>query len=148
MARTAARAGGNGFGEATFAYQAAQNGWLLEQPNLNNQYTETYSENINVRANLEPIRDFKIEVTANRNISRNYQSFFRWDDDVQDYVNQAANETGNYTATVVTWPTAFAEDNANYTNEVWQNFLNNREAMSHRVNESFGFATDTASLRA
>ena len=139
---------GNGFGEATFAYQAAENGWLLEQPNLNNQYTETYSENFNVRANLEPIRDFKIEVTANRNISRNYQSFFRWDDDVQDYVNQAANETGNYTATVVTWPTAFAEDNANYTNEVWQNFLNNRESMSHRVNESFGFATDTASLYA
>ena len=139
---------GNGFGEATFAYQAAENGWLVVQPNLNNQYTESYSENFNARANLEPIRDFKVEITANRNISKNYQSFFRWDDDLQQYVNQAANETGNYTATVVTWPTAFAEDNANYSNEVWQNFLGNREALSHRVNESYGFSTDTVGVYA
>jgi len=126
---------GNGFGEGTFAHQAADNGWLVQQPYLNNQYTETYSENLNVRANLEPIRDFKIEITANRNLSKNYQSFFRWDEDLQDYVSESANETGNFTATVFTWPTAFVDDDSTYTNPVWESFLNNRRNISLRQNE-------------
>ena len=126
---------GNGFGAGTFAQEAASNGWLVQQANLNNQYTESYSENFNVRANLEPIRDFKIELTANRNISRNYQSFFRYDDDLQDYVNESANETGNFTATVLTWPTAFVDDDSTYTNPVWLNFLASRRFISERQNE-------------
>ncbi|HBS19427.1 MAG TPA: cell surface protein SprA, partial [Flavobacteriales bacterium] len=126
---------GNGFGAGTFAQEAASNGWLVQQANLNNQYTESYSENFNVRANLEPIRDFKIELTANRNISRNYQSFFRYDDDLQDYVNESANETGNFTATVLTWPTAFVDDDSTYTNPVWLNFLTSRRFISERQNE-------------
>ena len=126
---------GNGFGEGTFAQQAASNGWLVQQPNLNNQYTESYSENFNVRANLEPIRDFKIELTANRNISKNYQSFFRYDEDLQDYVNESANETGNFTATVMTWPTAFVDDDSTYTNSVWESFLAGRRFISERQNE-------------
>ena len=126
---------GNGFGSGAFAQEAASNGWLVQQANLNNQYTESYSENFNVRANLEPIRDFKIELTANRNISRNYQSFFRYDDDLQDYVNESANETGNFTATVLTWPTAFVDDDSTYTNPVWQNFLASRRFISERQNE-------------
>ena len=126
---------GNGFGDGTFAQQAASNGWLVQQANLNNQYTESYSENFNVRANLEPIRDFKIELTANRNISRNYQSFFRYDDDLQDYVNESANETGNFTATVMTWPTAFVDDDNTYNNSIWQDFLSGRRFISERQNE-------------
>lgn len=126
---------GNGFGDGAFAQQAASNGWLVQQANLNNQYTESYSENFNVRANLEPIRDFKIELTANRNISRNYQSFFRYDDDLQDYVNESANETGNFTATVMTWPTAFVDDDNTYNNSIWQDFLSGRRFISERQNE-------------
>ena len=34
---------GNGFGAGTFAQEAASNGWLVQQANLNNQYTESYS---------------------------------------------------------------------------------------------------------
>ena len=126
---------GNGFGDGVFAQQAASNGWLVQQPNLNNQYTESYSENFNVRANLEPIRDFKVELTANRNITKNYQSFFRYDEDLQDYVNESANETGNFTATVMSWPTAFVDDDSTYTNAVWENFLAGRRAISGRQNE-------------
>ena len=111
---------GNGFGDGVFAQQAASNGWLVQRPNLNNQYTESYGENFNVRANLEPIRDFKVELTANRNITKNYQSFFHFDEDLQDYVNESANETGNL-ATVMS-VTAFVDDDSTYTNVVWENF--------------------------
>ena len=71
------------FGNKTsdFAVDAAENGWLVQQPYLNQQYTESFTENFNVRMNLEPIKHFKIELTANRSTSRNNQSFFRYDED-------------------------------------------------------------------
>ena len=47
---------------------------------MNQQYTESFTENFNVRLNVEPIKHFKIELTANRSTSRNEQSFFRYDE--------------------------------------------------------------------
>ena len=79
-----------------FCPAAASNGWLVRQPNLNNQYTESYSENFNVRANLEPIRDFKIELTANRNITKNYQSFFRYDEDAPGLRERVGKRDGEF----------------------------------------------------
>ena len=126
---------GNGFGEGTFAQEAASNGWLVQQPNLNNQYTESYSENFNARANLEPIRDFKIELTANRNISRNYQSFFRYDEDLQDFVNESAKFKLTFRLFWMVLPTAFVDDDSTYTNAVWESFLAGRPAISDRQNQ-------------
>ena len=56
-----------------FALYAANKGWLVQQPYLNQQYTESFTENFNVRLNVEPIKHFKIELTANRSTSRNEQ---------------------------------------------------------------------------
>ena len=70
-----------------FAIMASQKGWLIQSPYLNNPYSETFSETWNLRANLEPIKYLKIELTATRKESRNLQSFFRFNDDplVNDY---------------------------------------------------------------
>ena len=126
---------GEGFGEGSFATTAINNGWVVNPPNINNPYTESYSENFNVRANLEPIRDFKIELTANRNISKNYQSFFELEDGLVRLSDAVQNETGNFTATVMTWPTAFVDDDSTYTNSVWESFLSSRRFISERQNE-------------
>ena len=62
------------------------------------------------------------------------QSFFRYDDDLQDYVNESANETGNYGHRVDV-ATAFVDDDSTYTNPVWLNFLASRRFISERQNE-------------
>ena len=50
-------------------------------------------------------------------------------------MNESANETGNFTATVMTWPTAFVDDDSTYTNSVWESFLAGRTTISGRQNE-------------
>lgn len=118
-----------------YARDAANKGWLVQQPYLNQMYTETFTENFNVRLNLEPIKHFKIELTANRNTSRNQQSFFRYDEIAQDWVYESPTEIGNYSATVFSWPTAFMDDDEEYNNPVWEQLLQNRLVISSRLND-------------
>ena len=118
-----------------FALYAANKGWLVQQPYLNQQYTESFTENFNVRLNVEPIKHFKIELTANRSTSRNEQSFFRYDEFSQNWGYQSRTYTGNYTATVLAWNTAFIDDDEEYNSATWQQLLSNREIISSRLNE-------------
>lgn len=124
-----------------FAMDAAANGWLVQQPYLNQQYTESYTENFNVRMNLEPIKHFKIELTANRSTAINNQSFFRYDEMSDNWQYESPSETGNFSATVLTWPTAFEEDDEEFNSAVWDRLRLNRLTISERLNaETYNFA--------
>lgn len=117
-----------------YALEAAENGWLVQQEFLNSQYNETFNENIQLRANLEPIRDFKVELTANKQSATNQTSFFRYDSDSDTYEFDSPVETGSFSATVITWPTAFIKDEEDFSSEVFDQFLLNRLAISERLN--------------
>lgn len=118
-----------------FPEVAATNGWLLAAPYLNQPFTETFSEVFNGRANLEPIKYLKIELTANRSINRNYQSFFRFNPETGAFESQSPNETGQFSASILTWPTAFIRDEEDsFNSQIWQDFLLGRLEISERLN--------------
>lgn len=117
-----------------YALEAAENGWLVQQEFLNSQYNETFTENIQLRANLEPFRDFKVEITANKQSSTNQSSFFRYDEDTDSYKFDSPVETGNFSASIVTWPTSFIQDEDDFNSEVFDAFLLNRLQISNRLN--------------
>jgi cell surface protein SprA len=130
---------------SNYALEAAQNGWINQSQFQNQQYSETFSENWNLRANLEPIKHLKIELTANKQISHNKSSFFRFDDALNDYVFDSPMENGNITASVITWPTTFVKDDADFSSQTFLNFLSNRTVISDRLNaQSFNDATPLA----
>ncbi|MFM7771022.1 MAG: cell surface protein SprA, partial [Bacteroidota bacterium] len=111
-----------------YAINAANNGWLVQQSTLNVQYSETYTETWNLKANLEPFRYLKIEIAANRQEGRNYTSFFRFDPLIDDYAFQSPMETGNFSASVVTWGSAFIKDDKenNYASLNFDRLIENR----------------------
>jgi cell surface protein SprA len=119
-----------------FAVNAAQNDWLVHLPTLNTQYNETFTETWNYKINLEPIKSFKVELTANRTEGRNLTSFFRQDDLTDTYVFDSPMETGNFSASIITWSTAFMKDDPKngWNNEAFQTFLSNRTLFSEKLN--------------
>ena len=127
-----------------FALEAGSNDWLVQQQFLNNQYTETYSEQINLKANLEPIKHFKIEINGTQTESRNLSSFFRWDEMSGEYVFDSPIETGNYSVSINTWKTTFVKDREDNTSETFDAFLNNRVIVSGLLNSEFhNYPTDS-----
>lgn len=116
-----------------FAGTAAANDWLVRTPSIFNPYTNTRTETINARVSLEPFRGMRIEVTANRTIAENRSSFFRWNDSLSTYVNDSPREFGNYSVSMLTWATAFAQDDENFVNEVFERVLEYRPIISARL---------------
>lgn len=118
-----------------FATTAANNGWLVQTPSIFQAYANTRVETINGRVSLEPFRGMRIEVTANRTISENRQSFFRWNNELNDYVNDSPQENGNFSVSMLTWRTAFTNDNDNFVNDVFEQVIANRPLISQRLGE-------------
>ena len=125
----------NGETVRDFARTAATNGWLVQTPSIFQPYTNTRVETINARLSLEPFRGMRVELTANRTIAENRQSFFRWNNELQDYVNDSPQETGNFSVSMLTWRTAFSRDNDNFVNQVFEQVLLNRPIISSRLGE-------------
>ena len=61
---------------------SSQAGWLTNNTNLNQFFKLTNSETINLRGTLEPIKGFRIELTANRTKTNNTQEVFRYDSSI------------------------------------------------------------------
>ena len=59
---------------------AARNHWLTTDSLMNTAYQRTHNEVLNMRATIEPFKDFRIEVTANRNFTQNFTEYFHVDE--------------------------------------------------------------------
>jgi len=133
----------------------SDNFWLVQQENLNIMQNSTFSENFNFRANIEPFKDVKIELNMNKQYSENTQSFFVYDPtapndpDLQalditdqdgqwgDYIQQSPNIIGNYSASIIAWPTSFIDGFETADSEVFGTFLRNRIPASERVSQEY-----------
>lgn len=97
------------------------NQWLTSDTTLNTTFNFTTLQNLSLRANLEPFKNFKIEVTATRNYALNHQEFFRYNgtDNFQAFT---PTESGNFTISYLTWNTSFIKDANDYSNKNFKNF--------------------------
>ena len=58
----------------------ARNHWLTTDSLMNSPYQRTRNQVINFRATVEPFRDFRIDVSANRNYTENFSEYFHVDE--------------------------------------------------------------------
>jgi len=117
--------------------EAVEKDWLVQTQSINLPYTRTYSQNLNIRANVEPLPDLKIELTGTRTKAKSNSEFFRWDGD--EYVSQSPMETGNFSMSYVTYKTSFVKDG----DETFQTFLNIRPGISARQGDENQFSDGT-----
>ncbi len=116
-----------------FATDAAQRGWLVQTQSIFNPYTTTRTETFNARLSVEPVKSLRIELTANRTLSENRSSFFRWNEAQQGYVNDSPREFGNFSTTIITWGTTFSKDDEDFVSPIFEQMLANREIISARL---------------
>lgn len=115
---------------------AAQNGWLTQFPNFNQQYTQNKTRQLDVTASVEPIRDFKIDFVGFRTFAKNYTENYKVDDFNNDgdlqYKSLTPNNYGNYSISVFTLPTAFGKTNEG-SSDVFNRFKTNRRIIAKRL---------------
>jgi cell surface protein SprA len=123
----------NGYNVSTFA---RDNNWLVQNENMNKQFTTTHSANLQMKATLEPFKDFNINLNLNRNYSRNSGEFYRWDPTSNAFESQSKFETSTLTYSTVTFGTAFTKEGRAYQSDIFQRLLDNRSAVSQLIGAS------------
>lgn len=130
-----------GFGDSLthFAdYAGNQKGWLKKNPNLFNPYLRSYSEQINLRASVQPLKDLRIDLTANESTDSTMREYWNWNDSLQKFTSgNTLLQTGNYSASILSIATAMEQvDSSNST--IYNQFLSNRVTVSQRLGEREG----------
>lgn len=116
-------------------YVAAQNGWLTNYPDYNQNYTQISTKMLNLTAALEPFPDLKIDLTADRNQSENFSEQF----DVSDgmYNSRSPYESGNFSISTNMIRTAFSKSDESFS-EAFQDFRDNRIIIANRLAQNRG----------
>ncbi len=121
---------------------AVQNNWLSTDTLLNAAYLVRHSNNLVLRANLEPLPALRIDITADRSEAFTHQEYFRMGPD-GDFSTFAAQQSGNFSMSFITWQTAFARDRKDHTSEVFESLKRNRYDVARRLAEQNPFSHGT-----
>ncbi len=116
-----------------FAPYAASKGWLTTGTFVNTQHTTTHNEKINFRASVEPIKDLRIDLTANSSYGFNTSEFFAWNTDSNAFQRQSYIENGMFSRSFFSLRTAFENIDSNFNTQIHYAFLNNRDVISSRL---------------
>jgi cell surface protein SprA len=113
--------------------------WLSVSDNMNTSFNKLHNNTYNIRVNLEPFKDFKIEITADRTYSRNYQSYYPYNDSLDSFLESGMQQMGSFTMSYLSWGTAFGGSLANEKSEFFENMkayrleIANQIAEDHRI---------------
>ena len=113
---------------------AGKNGWITKDSTLNTLYKTNTSTNITLRSTIEPIRQLRIELTANKTTSLNESEYFRWGND--RFNNYNPIETGGHSISFISLGTAFKRDNGDYESITFSNFRDYREIIARSLAEN------------
>lgn len=116
-------------------YKAAENGWLVNNPNLNDPFKQYQTIDLNLKATIEPFKDFKVQVDMKKNKTAQYQEIFRIDSLGNEYVSYAPSRTGSYSITFLSIKTAFINEVEDNVSPVFQQFVENRNIIRNRLNQ-------------
>ncbi|WP_044032439.1 cell surface protein SprA [Flavobacterium branchiophilum] len=111
-------------------FAAAQNGWLTNYPNFNQNFTQVTTKNLKVTANIDLFPDFKIDINADRIYAENHSEQY-------DIVNGQYNArspymTGNFAISTVMLKTSFKASDEIFSS-AFNDFKHNRLIIANRL---------------
>jgi len=124
--------------QADIRQNALNGGWITNDTLQTQLYVNTMKEDLSFTSVLEPFRDFRITLTANKNSTTNYTSNFRYDNTSRSFINLSPNTTGDYSISYITIRTAFTDKSGSTVSKLFNQFMSNREVISQRLGAANG----------
>lgn len=114
-------------------YLAATSGWLTTDTLLNNPYITRETENFTFRSTVEPVRNFKIDVSADRSYSTTYTAYFKANSNGVFDKPTAPQDRGNFSMSFIMLSTAFKKDNKDDQSPVFEQMLSYRKTIAEKL---------------
>lgn len=117
----------NGFRIAPYA---GDKGYIVDTSGLNTQHTVIHSQNYNIKASLEPIRDLKIDLTMDRKFTQNSSEFYRFSDSLLTFESQSRFLSTTVTYSTISIGSAFERLTKEYKSQLFTNMRDKRQEVS------------------
>jgi len=101
---------------------------------LNNPYFTKYSENLTVNISVEPIKDLRIEVIANRQYSNSHQEYYKANA-AGEFKPYSPVDQGSFTMSYLIIGTTFTSDNADGRSPIFEKMKEYRRQIAGRYAE-------------
>lgn len=115
-----------------FVERSRNSGWLVMGQNDISPALLTRTERMDIRAQIEPVQGLKIDLEAQRSLTKNTQV---------EYMHEGMPKTfsGSYSITTISLGTALRSVGAKngYHSEAFANFLQNRAVIANRYNDAY-----------
>jgi cell surface protein SprA len=136
-----------GWYNGNFAQKAFDNGWLTYDEALNDPFNMNVSQRFNFRANIEPIRGLRVDLTGNLSKSENETEFFTSDGsgNLPPADERGRVRSGNFSMSFLSWGTAFEPLTSEVDSSSSFNYLKNdaRKEISRRLGNDYFNTTGT-----
>ncbi len=110
--------------------RAAINGWITTDTLQTQLYMTSLTEELSMRAIVEPFRDLNIELTAVKLNNQNYTTSFQYSGQSGDFESLTPVTMGNYSVTYLAIGTAFKDHES-----LFRTFERNRQSISQRFGQ-------------
>ena len=100
---------------------------------FNGQLQQTYAQNYNITATVEPIQDLRIDLNWTSQFSKNYSETFKYDYDVNSFEHFSPYSLGTFSVSYIGIKTIFSKTNSSSPSTLYNNFLAYRTEISNRL---------------
>jgi len=106
--------------------------WLSKDTLLNNPFLKRFTKTLTMKGRMEPLRNFIIDISADRSESLNHTEFFKAGSDGQFHTS-SPQDNGTFSMTFMMFKTSFTKDNADYTSSTFEQFKSDRLVIANRL---------------
>ncbi|MDX1627948.1 MAG: cell surface protein SprA, partial [Fulvivirga sp.] len=124
-------------------FELARQGYLIRNQELTAPFAQTKTMDYNIRADLEPFKDFQAQITLNKTKSAAFEEIFRFDSDANGFVSLSPTRSGGYSVSFLPISTTFIKSNENNKSPVFEDFEDYRVAIHDRFEAETGIDYDT-----
>ncbi len=121
-------------GPEDWLMNSARVGWISNDVLQNREVVQTFRQQYDLRATVEPFRDFRIDLELTRDFSENHTQFFKDTlfNDVSDFAHTVPQDIGSLTVTYSALSTLF-RDSEDQIVDLFRTFEQNRVIVSQRL---------------
>ncbi|WP_343030548.1 cell surface protein SprA [Fulvivirga aurantia] len=123
----------------------AQDGLIIKNPNLTTPFTQTRTVDYNLRADVEPFKDFKVQLNMKKTKSTSFEEIFRFNEGDNQFESLSPARSGGYAVSFLSIATAFEKTGDNNESEAFGTFENNRFDILNRFRQETGIEYDSNS---
>ena len=112
--------------------RAAENGWLVNNPELSNPFRQLQTVDFSIKSTIEPFSNFKIQIDMKKSKTSEYREIYRTDT-LGEYQSFNPSRNGTYNISFITIKTAFINDTRDDVSPLFEDFVENRSIVSQRL---------------